>query len=97
MSFAVCVTFTLRPDAAQAFLPLMTANAQASLANEPGCTRFDVLTDPARPDEVFLYELYDDSAAFKVHLDSAHFKAFDAAVADMIADKVVRTFTEVRS
>lgn len=97
MSFAVCVTFALQPDAAPAFLPLMTANAEASLSNEPGCIRFDVLTDPTRPAEVFLYELYDDAAAFQEHLQSAHFKAFDAAVADMIADKVVKTYDEVRT
>lgn len=93
--FAVCVTFRIVKDAMPAFLPLMHDNAQTSLTQEQRCHRFDVLTDPARPDEVFLYELYADSDAFQTHLASAHFKAFDAAVAPMIAAKDVRTFTEV--
>lgn len=94
--FAVVVTFQIKPEAAAAFLPLMLGNAKTSLADEPGCHQFDVATDPARPEEVFLYELYDDAAAFDAHLASAHFHAFDAATAEMIAQKSVRTYTQVR-
>ncbi|MEM1301676.1 MAG: putative quinol monooxygenase [Pseudomonadota bacterium] len=93
--FAVVVRFQLRADAIDRFLPLMLKNAQISKTDEPGCHQFDVLTDPARPDEVFLYELYTDKAAFDAHLASAHFKAFDAAVTDMIADKGIRTYATV--
>lgn len=50
-----------------------------------------------RPGEVVLYELYDDAAAFRAHLDSGHFKAFDAAVGDMVIAKQLRTYGEVRS
>ena len=93
--FAVCVTFRIKPDHMARFLPLTLANAQTSLRDEIGCRRFDVLTDPSRPDEVFLYELYEDAAAFDVHLASDHFHAFDKAVGDMIAQKDIRTYTSV--
>lgn len=93
--FAVCVTFKIAPGQLEAFMPLMLANARASLDNEPDCHRFDVLTDPDRLDEVGLYELYTDAAAFDVHLASAHFKAFDAAVSAMIASKSVHTYRQV--
>ncbi|MEO0484549.1 MAG: putative quinol monooxygenase [Pseudomonadota bacterium] len=93
--YAVVVTFKIDPSAAAAFEPLMRANAATSLADEPLCHRFDVCTDPARPGEVFLYELYADAAAFQVHLDSPHFQAFDAATRDMILDKDVRTYAQV--
>lgn len=93
--FAVVVTFEIRPDKLGEFLPAMLKNAQTSLAEEPGCHRFDVCTDPARPSEVFLYELYTDRAAFDVHLASDHFRSFDAQVAGMIAAKDVRTYAEV--
>lgn len=95
--FAVVVTFRIRPNQMGTFLPAMRANAQTSLAEEPGCHRFDVCTDPDRPNEVFLYELYTDRAAFMVHLASDHFVAFDAHVAEMIATKDVRTYAEVTS
>ena len=95
MSFAVVVTFQIKPGQMAAFMPLMEQNAATSLALEPGCHQFDVATDAARPDEVFLYEIYTDAGAFEAHLASAHFKAFDAAVSPMIADKVVKTYARV--
>ena len=97
MTYAVCVTFRLHEGSAEAFRPLMLENARTSLAVEPGCQRFDVLTDPGRPGEVFLYELYDDRAAFDAHLASAHFRAFDAQVAGMVAEKRVDLWSEVAS
>ena len=93
--YAVCVTFHLKTGAADRFGPLMRANAQTSLAQESGCLQFDVLTDAAKPDAVFLYELYTDRAAFDAHLASAHFRSFDAAVADMIANKDIQTWGSV--
>lgn len=93
--FAVTVQFRLRPGTEQTFLPLMRENAARSLHDEDGCHQFDVATDPERPGDVFLYELYTDAQAFRLHLQSAHFTAFDAAVADMVADKQVRTYAEV--
>lgn len=95
--FAVVVTFDVDPAQMGVFLPAMLDNARTSLTTEPGCHQFDVCTDPARPAEVFLYELYTDAAAFDVHLASAHFKAFDAAVAPMIVAKTVRTYHTVVS
>lgn len=94
--YAVTVTFTIAPGRMRNFLPLIQANARTSLEDEPGCQRFDVCTDPDLADQVFLYELYDDRAAFDAHLQSAHFRGFDAEVAGMIADKAVRCFAEVR-
>lgn len=95
--FAVVVTFYVAPGQLPNFLPLMQDNARRSLELEPGCHRFDVCTDPARPDEVFLYEIYSSPEAFSAHLDSAHFKAFDAAVAAMVTGKEARTFRDVTS
>lgn len=95
MPFAVFVTFTIHPHSIDAFLPLMHANAKNSLTKEAGCQRFDVLTDPSRPDEVVLYELYSEAADFQIHLDSAHFRSFDAAVQHLVAERVIKTFEKV--
>ncbi|WP_298922282.1 putative quinol monooxygenase [uncultured Roseobacter sp.] len=93
--YAVVVTFTIKSNRLAEFLPLMEHNARASLANEPGCHQFDIATDPARLTEVFLYELYEDETAFRQHLKTQHFKEFDAAAADMIKDKSIRTYATV--
>ncbi len=95
--FAVTVTFTVKSEHMAAFLSLVEENARRSLQEEEGCRRFDVCTDPARANEVFLYEIYTDRAAFDLHLESAHFRDFDAAVASMTAGKAVATYERVRS
>lgn len=91
--FVILVTFRIAEGNFATFLDLVRANAAASLAEEPGCTRFDVLTDPEAPDTIVLYEIYDDEADFKHHLTTAHFKAFDAETAAMVAEKTVRRLT----
>lgn len=93
--YAVCVKFDLKDGKTAGFMPLMRDNAQASLRTEDGCLQFDVLSDPDKPDTVFLYEIYADRAAFDFHLASDHFQSFDAETADMIAAKDIQTWTEV--
>ncbi|MEM8537121.1 MAG: putative quinol monooxygenase [Pseudomonadota bacterium] len=94
--FAVCVSIALKPDYAAQFMPLMLENAQQTRATEPGCQQFDVTSNTSHPDQIFLYEIYDDRAAFDAHLASAHFRSFDAATAAMIAAKSVQTFDTVQ-
>lgn len=94
--YVVTVLFHVRPERFAAFMEHMYLNAAQSLSDEPGCRQFDVCTEPTRPGEVFLYEIYDSQAAFQEHLKTPHFLSFDAAVRDMVTDKSVATFTEVR-
>ncbi|PWJ21095.1 putative quinol monooxygenase [Jannaschia seohaensis] len=92
--FAVTVTIEVASGRMPDFLPALMANARASLG-EPACLRFDVLTDPSRSDEVFLYEIYDDAAGFDAHRQTQHYKVFDAAVTPMIVAKHVKTWDRV--
>lgn len=91
--YCVAVTFRLHAENFSAFEKRVVQQARDSLAKEPGCSVFDVWTDAGRPNEVFLYEIYDDRAAFDAHLASEHFKSFDAEVADWVADKKVLTWS----
>lgn len=65
-------------------------NAATSLAEEPGCRRFDVAADPAEPGRFVLYELYDDEAAVQAHLRAPHFAHFDAESRPWVAAKQVQ-------
>ncbi|MCP4824541.1 MAG: antibiotic biosynthesis monooxygenase [Shimia sp.] len=71
---------------------MLLANARTSREEETGCQMFDVCVQDA---EVFLYEIYDDRAAFDLHLASAHFKTFNDSTAHMVASKQVALFGEV--
>ncbi len=84
--FALVVSFTLKSGAREAFLGLIRENAAASVRDEPGCYRFDVLTCDD-PDRVLLYEIYADADAFAHHIKTPHFKSFDAASQDLVAAK----------
>jgi autoinducer 2-degrading protein len=90
--YVITVDFTIHAKDLAAFMPLMRENARISRESEPGCRHFDVCGDPAQPEHVFLYEVYDDRAAFDAHLAAAHFKDFDAAVKSMFASKAVRAY-----
>lgn len=91
--YVVSVTFVVAPDAVEAFHEAVLTQAHNSLTQEPGCQVFDVAMPADRPEEIYLYEVYDDEAAFKLHLESAHFLDFDAKVQPMLASKDVKTYT----
>ena len=93
--YVVTVEFVAKPEHAEAFRSATVENARASREHEPGCRQFDVCGDAANRAVVFLYELYDDRAAFDAHLASAHFRAFDDRVRDWIASKTVRIYGRI--
>lgn len=90
--YVVTVEFDIKVDRLDEFRQQMVANARASREREPGCRQFDVCTDPAKPQVIYLYEVYDDRAAFDAHLAAEHFKTFDSTVAPWIATKAVRIY-----
>lgn len=59
-----------RADEARATLALVEREANA----EPGCRMFVVHQAQDDPATFFLYEQYDDRAAFEAHQQTAHFK-----------------------
>ena len=63
--YAVIVDFKTKAEHATAFRDAIVANARASVADEPGCSQFDVCVDPQDGTRIFLYEIYDDLAAFR--------------------------------
>ena len=89
--FVVTVGFAVKPEYHGAFLDAVSENARTSRAFEPGCSVFDVCED-ACGSEFFLYEVYDEEAAFKVHLATEHFRRFDALVTPWVIDKRVMTY-----
>jgi quinol monooxygenase YgiN len=92
--YVVTVLFEPKPERVEAFRAAMLANAKVSRETEPGCRQFDVCVE-ADTGRTFLYELYDDRAAFEAHLAAAHFKAFDAQVRDWLAGKDVKIYERV--
>ncbi len=85
------VSIRVKPEAVNAFREASIENARNSRM-EPGVVRFDVLQDKDDPTAFVLYEVYqtpDDPAR---HRETAHYQAWNAAVADMMAVPRTRAF-----
>lgn len=87
--YIVVVRFKAKPEHAERFLGRVRQQAEDSLRLEPACRRFDVATAIDDPSSVLLYEIYDDRAAFDLHLASDHFLAFDQGVRGWVESKAV--------
>jgi len=87
--FVIIVDFRLKSGAQGAFRLLIDDNARASVREEPGCRRFDVVEPRGEPGRILLYEIYDDEAAFDAHCRTAHFARFDADSAPLVEEKTV--------
>jgi len=92
---AVCVDFEVDPASLDAFLTIIQNNASVSLANEVGCHQFDITQDLQNPTKIFLYELYDDVAAFDLHKKASHYLKFNQLVSEMVTAKSVRLLQKI--
>ncbi|AKZ61982.1 antibiotic biosynthesis monooxygenase [Herbaspirillum hiltneri N3] len=76
-AFVVIAEFEVKSASMADFLALAHDDARHSVADEPGCRQFDVvcIADSTR---VLFYEIYDDRAAFDLHLETPHLARFRA-------------------
>ena len=90
--FVVCVEFEIEPGQIDVFMAAVRTNAEQSFNQEVGCQQFDVCQDTQFPNSVFLYEVYDDEAAFETHKLTTHYLAFNQVTDGMVLNKSIRLF-----
>lgn len=90
--YVVIVFFEAKAAHVGEFREALLINARKSVDDEPGCRQFDVAANALEPNAFFLYETYDDEAAFKAHLASDHFRLFNDAVEPWVESKRVLTY-----
>ena len=92
--FVILAEFDLHPGAMTDFLRHVGDNASASVRNEPGCRRFDVLVPESEAQDaasrVVLYEIYDSPACFDAHLRTPHYQMFEEATKALVSGRSVR-------
>ena len=86
--FSLVVQMTVRPGRREEFLAGMTANAEASVRDEPGCLRFDVCSVAGDENRFLLYEHYTDAAAFEAHKASPHFARWRTVAEQVVVGQV---------
>jgi transposase/quinol monooxygenase YgiN len=80
----VHVHVQVKPDQVEAFKAACAENSRNSL-QEPGVARFDVLQQQEDHTRFLLVEVYRSAEAPAAHKQTAHYQAWAAAVADMMA------------
>jgi (4S)-4-hydroxy-5-phosphonooxypentane-2,3-dione isomerase len=80
------VDVDILPGQIDNYLAALQENGAASV-HEPGCRDFIITVSQKDPNHVFIFEVYDDVAAFEAHRQSDHFKKYAAITKDMIAKR----------
>ena len=93
--YVVTVIFDVKLEHLEDFRVAMLEQARNSLSKEDGCRCFDVCEDEQRAGRIFLYEIYDHRAAFDAHLESDHYKTFDALTAAWVDNKEVAIYSRI--
>jgi autoinducer 2-degrading protein len=71
--YVILAPIQIKPERRDAFVAAMIEDARDSVANEPGCLRFDVIQDAGDPNRIWVYEVYTDAEAFDAHTKTPHF------------------------
>lgn len=95
-NFVNAVDLDIVPAERANYLAAILENGAAA-AKEPGCRRFDIVNLASDPNHFFLYEVYDDEAAFKAHRASEHFKKYAEVTAKMVAKRDARPMSVIKS
>jgi quinol monooxygenase YgiN len=93
-SWIVTVEFRIQLSFVERFMKSLGVQASESL-QEPECAQFDVCVDPSDVHRVFLYEVYANRDAFAAHLETSHFREFDALTRPWITSKRVSEWQRI--
>ncbi|HEX4193396.1 MAG TPA: putative quinol monooxygenase [Stellaceae bacterium] len=93
--FVLIAELQVKPEAVEKFIPLIMANANASVHAEKGCMQFDVTQQIDDPTKFSLYEIYADQTAFELHGKTPHYADFAAKTKDMIVGRSAKRLTRL--
>ena len=87
--YVITVVFDAVAGREDALEDVLLTHAQNTLRAEEACLRFDVAKDAARKGRFFLYEVYEDEAASRAHMESPHYRSYSEKATGLIANKTI--------
>ena len=72
--YALIASIDVKAEFRDRFIEESKLDAQGSVRDEPGCSRFDIIQDPENPNRLWLYEVYFNEDGFKAHGQTPHLK-----------------------
>jgi quinol monooxygenase YgiN len=88
------VDYEIAPAELEKFIAALKENGAATI-KEAGCLQFDFSQSANNPNQIFIYEVYENEAAVQAHRDSDHFKKYVAATKDMATKRQIRPMVSV--
>lgn len=87
------VTYTLKPGKrAEFFKALNKIEADKLSREEPGNIKYEYFYPVDSWDQLFLLEIWDDDAAFSIHIASQHFKQLQSLKEEYVSDVSIEKF-----
>jgi autoinducer 2-degrading protein len=83
------------PGKIEDYLAAIKEVGAASIKSEPGCSEFDITVSQKDPNHLFIFEVYENAAAFDAHLKSDHYKKYAAAAKEVVAKREVHPLSSV--
>lgn len=78
--YVLIVSLRVKEEMRDTFSRAAQHNAEASLQDEEGCLRFDIVEMAGDPVRFLFYEVYRDKTAFDQHRQTSHYLAWRAAL-----------------
>jgi quinol monooxygenase YgiN len=88
------VDLDIVPAQFDAFMAAAKINGAAT-PHDPGAHEFNIVLSQKEPHHVLFFEVYDNAAALDAHRQTEHFKTYQGATKDMVANRKVNQFTSV--
>ena len=88
------VDLEIAPAQLDKFLEALRENG-ASTIKEPGCRQYDILQLISEPNQIYIYEVYENEAAVQAHRASDHFKKYRATTKNMMVKSQSRPMVSV--
>jgi autoinducer 2-degrading protein len=83
------------PGRVENYLAAIKEVGAATIKTEPGCSEFDITVSQKDPNHLFIFEVYDNAAAFEAHLKTDHYKKYAATAKDIVAKREVHPLSSV--
>src|SRR4051812_22960968 len=77
----------IRPTQLDAYKAAVKEEMEKSVRDEPGVLAIYAVAEKDNPNRLRFFEIYNDEAAFKAHIESPHFKKYRTTTNDMIISR----------
>ncbi|PAW95544.1 antibiotic biosynthesis monooxygenase [Mucilaginibacter sp. MD40] len=75
---------TVDPAQLEQYNSALKEQMTAAVGTEPGVLTYYAVADKKDPSHITILEIYADTAAYQLHIQTPHFKKYKAAVAGMV-------------